>query len=103
MQTAAAPNQCSRPAEEAGPKDTPLFGECMFFKDNVSRRFILNGAGDRTDDFSFTLQIRANLDLADALIEVSRSKAGKRNFPKRSGGGCAVDLCIHLYSINPKP
>ena len=36
-QASGAANQCSRPREEAGPSDTPLFGECMFYKDNVRR------------------------------------------------------------------
>lgn len=62
VQAAGGSNQCMRPEEEAGPADTPLFGECMFYADNILE----------------------NLDLADDLAAVARSAAAARNFPPRS-------------------
>lgn len=61
-QAAGAPNQCSRPEEGAGPADTPLFGQCQFYEDNI----------------------RDNLRLADNLIDVATSSLSARNFPARS-------------------
>ncbi|KAG1654769.1 hypothetical protein FOA52_015329 [Chlamydomonas sp. UWO 241] len=61
QQATGHPNQCVRPEEQNGPADNYLFGECMFFKDNLV----------------------ANLALADELVSVARSRAGSANFPRR--------------------
>ncbi|GAX73669.1 hypothetical protein CEUSTIGMA_g1120.t1 [Chlamydomonas eustigma] len=71
-QSAGAPNQCMRPAETAGPVNTSLFGECMFYKDNIL----------------------GNVAFADSLIEVSKSASGTRNFPSRPA---AVSTHEELY------
>eukprot|EP00798_Chlamydomonas_sp_ICE-L_P018442 gene18442-24917_t len=83
QQSKGSPNQCVRPGEVANPSDTPLFGKCMFFEDNLDA--YLDLAMELTDAArSARDKLAANLDLAMELTDAARSDRGKDNQPLRS-------------------